>query len=342
MRHLVLPLLTLALALPALAVDGVLEINQTCAVNTGCFAGDAAGFPVTLPLLTGRSYRLTSDLDVGDANSSGLFLGSPHISIDFNGFSLTNTALVAGTGSGITATLSGILVPYATIKNGVIRKWGSRGIDLGSAEGVRVENMTVEGTSGGAIEVGDDAQILSNRVSNNGGSSSSGIVAGANSLISQNVVSGSGQAGIAGGGGCTISANTVSGSGSTGIAAGDSSTVSGNTAYQNGLDGISAIDGATVSGNTANQNGRHGIFAGGGSTVQSNTVRLNGFYGLNLVGSAGYRENVITGTVTATTGTVLSGVNAGGNVCNGSLTCPWASSSSENPRLPRGDATVLA
>ena len=56
----------LALALmasPALAVDGVLEINQTCAVLTGCFAGDAPGFPVTMDSTTpGKSFRLTSDL----------------------------------------------------------------------------------------------------------------------------------------------------------------------------------------------------------------------------------------------------------------------------------------
>ena len=41
-------LLLVALAGPAFAVDGVAEINQTCAVNTGCFAGDFAGFPVTI------------------------------------------------------------------------------------------------------------------------------------------------------------------------------------------------------------------------------------------------------------------------------------------------------
>ena len=32
----------------ASASDGVLEINQTCATQTGCFPGDSAGFPVTL------------------------------------------------------------------------------------------------------------------------------------------------------------------------------------------------------------------------------------------------------------------------------------------------------
>ena len=44
MRTYLLPLyalLLLALAGPALAVDGVAEISQTCAVETGCFSGDA-------------------------------------------------------------------------------------------------------------------------------------------------------------------------------------------------------------------------------------------------------------------------------------------------------------
>jgi hypothetical protein len=48
MRLLLTLLLLLALVPPALAVDGVLEINQTCAEQTGCFTGDAAGFPVTI------------------------------------------------------------------------------------------------------------------------------------------------------------------------------------------------------------------------------------------------------------------------------------------------------
>ena len=37
---------TLILASAAGASDGVIEINQACAENTGCVAGDSAGFPV--------------------------------------------------------------------------------------------------------------------------------------------------------------------------------------------------------------------------------------------------------------------------------------------------------
>jgi hypothetical protein len=44
------------------ASDGQLEINQACAVNTGCFPGDDPGFPVTIT--QPGSYRLTGNLDL--------------------------------------------------------------------------------------------------------------------------------------------------------------------------------------------------------------------------------------------------------------------------------------
>lgn len=73
MRLCLLSLLTLIVtfATPAFAVDGVLEINQTCAVQTGCFSGDTPGFPVTINA-TG-SYRLTSNLNHG-GDEDGLCL----------------------------------------------------------------------------------------------------------------------------------------------------------------------------------------------------------------------------------------------------------------------------
>ena len=45
----------------------------------------------------------------------------------------------------------------------------------------------------------------------------------------------------------------------------------------------------------------------------------NGNYGLHLSTSTGYRDNVVYNNIG---GTVYNGVNAGGNVCNGSTTCP--------------------
>jgi hypothetical protein len=57
MQSFLLTLFFMTLAAPALAVDGVREINQTCAVQMGCFVGDTAGFPVTIDGSAGKSYR---------------------------------------------------------------------------------------------------------------------------------------------------------------------------------------------------------------------------------------------------------------------------------------------
>ena len=96
MRLLLFPLLTLALALPALAVDGVLEINQTCAL-TGCFSGDAAGFPVTLSE-TG-SYRLTGVLTLSDSDETGILVTADDVSIDLNGFGIQGPNQCTGGGA---------------------------------------------------------------------------------------------------------------------------------------------------------------------------------------------------------------------------------------------------
>ena len=52
--------LGLAFCAPALAVDGVIEINQARALAGGVTSGDTPGFPVIID--TAGSYTLTSDL----------------------------------------------------------------------------------------------------------------------------------------------------------------------------------------------------------------------------------------------------------------------------------------
>ena len=65
--------LLLLCAAPTLAVDGVREINAVCAVNTGCFGGDTAGYPVTIT--TAGSYRLTGNLTFTDATGRDIVSG---------------------------------------------------------------------------------------------------------------------------------------------------------------------------------------------------------------------------------------------------------------------------
>lgn len=300
----ILTLLLLALATPAFAADGVHEINQTCAVQTGCFAGDAAGFPVQIT--ASGSYILTSNLTGIPIDIDGIFVSGRLIMIDFNGFSLSSGAFGSGTGNGITGLgVDGQFVSFTTIKNGMIRGFGGIGIALGLAKGIGVENMIFDANAGGGAHVGAEAQILKSVFSSNGGTSilAGGLPPGLGALIEGNVVSGSGEYGIEAGNGSTVLGNTaylngfdgiktngatVSGNtayqnGIVGIRAGFGSTVSGNTAYQNVGTGISADSGSTVSGNTTRDNGNSGMFIGSGSTVSGNTTHNNGHNGIDAV-----------------------------------------------------------
>lgn len=260
MRLLTLFLLTLTLALPVFATDGVLEINQTCAVQTGCFFQDTAGFPVTINGAAGRSYRLTSDLTV-DENTTAIFITASDVGIDLNNFSIVGPVTCSGTP--LTCTH-----PQST---GI----GVKAADA-TRRGISVKNGSITGMGDAGVSLGEQAEVTNLRVRWNSGS---GINVITGSTVSGSVATRNGGIGISGNTGSTFSGNTASQNGSTGIHA-SGSTVSGNTVYQNGGSGIVGFFGSTVSGNTAFSNGTDGIFASGGSIVSDNSARQNGRNGI--------------------------------------------------------------
>lgn len=122
---------------PAQASDGVLEINQTCAIQTGCFAGDSAGLPVTIA--ASGSYRLTSNLAIPNENTDGIQINADDVSIDLNGHAIQGPVTCAGTPLACvpdTGTGRGVFDNVSTrrgssVKNGAISGMGSTGISLG-------------------------------------------------------------------------------------------------------------------------------------------------------------------------------------------------------------------
>ena len=122
MRLLLTSLAVLLLAAPALATDGVLEINQTCAVPTGCFPGDTPGFPVTITSTSSvagaGSFRLTSNLTTTDLNVDGIFISSSRITLDFNGFSLRPPSGSSGTGNGVSGAATASAAPMQRSRTG--------------------------------------------------------------------------------------------------------------------------------------------------------------------------------------------------------------------------------
>lgn len=299
----ILVLILLTLAFPAFAGDGVLEINQTCAVQTGCFPGDTAGFPVTIS--ASGSYRLTSNLNYPSATADAINLAASDVALDLNGNTIkgTNTCTVGPSGWVTSCSESsffgGAIVPAGVrhrVTNG--RVVGARGIGIRLGDASEVRNVQVSDCSDDGIRVGWRSSISSVSAIGNGGS---GIVGQQGSvLVRDSIAINNGFEGI------FLSVGSIS---------------SGNMANANELFGITVGAGSTASGNTANGNGQSGIRSDLGSTISGNTVLGNAGFGLSLGPQSGYRENVISSNTGGTVdGTGL--VNLGSNACNGSATCP--------------------
>ena len=159
----------------ALASDGTIEINQLC-VNTGCFDGDTAGFPVQIT--SPGSYRLTSDLDVrslsSPQNRDAIAISSNNVSLDLNGFSLigpvscsgaTPTCSPLGSGIGIVGTT---LIRNITIENGAIVGFGEDGININGSP-ILIRDMQINNNSDAGIVAISGGRFLDNDISGNGG-----------------------------------------------------------------------------------------------------------------------------------------------------------------------------
>src|SRR5262249_14150677 len=90
---LLLSLLAAIAALPAYAVDGVIEINHARALAGGVTPGDGAGYPVTLS--QPGSYRLTGSLSA-PAGTDAISITAARVSLDLNGFRIGSTSGAGG------------------------------------------------------------------------------------------------------------------------------------------------------------------------------------------------------------------------------------------------------
>jgi hypothetical protein len=237
----------LALVAPALASDGVLEINQACAVNTGCFAGDTPGFPVTITGTGGGSYQLTSNLELSNPNTDGIQILTNNVTLDLGGFMIRCRTFSFPTFSpcGLSGPSDGVRVD-----------------NNDAAWGAEIRNGSIVGMSTGVYALRPSV-VRNLRVSECGGS---GIVMISASIISDNMV------------------------------------------FNNGSSGISSTPGPDY----------------GTSIVERNLVFSNGGFGLlnaQFVSNV-YRDNVFSGNSAGVVGGFPGSLNGGGNVCNGSLTCP--------------------
>ena len=242
------------LATSTWAGDGVLEINQTCAKETGCFPGDTPGYPVTITGAAGRSYRLTSDLGVSGQNTTAIEIAARDTTIDLAGFRITCTSFTppstlqpcseAGPGTG-----AGIVVD-----------------DESTSTGVEVGNGSIFGMPGDGVVLGRRGVLRDLRVSENGGD---GIRTGSSSIVSGNNVFENGSTEITASAYCLISGNTVFSAMGTGISADDGSLIERNSVTILAGTALSLSGGAGYRGNSlrAFTSARFGVNLGGNLCV---------------------------------------------------------------------------
>ena len=246
----------------ALAVDGVVLIDQNRALAGSITPGDAAGFPVTIS--QPGSYRLSGNLTVPDQNTTAILITASHVTIDLNGFAILgptdcsgnlNPCAAAGTGRGIatpgTPFLSGGNVPVfnVTIRNGTVQGMGDLGIFLqGDSHLVEQMHVRSNGNGGILIESSQDAGtsiVQNNTLQRNGRSADANaarngiqVLRGA---VRNNVVDASGTSGI----------NVSIGS------------VSYNVSTRNAFGGVNLGSGTSYVGNVFRDNAPQDVLGGG-------------------------------------------------------------------------------
>jgi hypothetical protein len=150
MKPLVSLTFAISLACPALAVDGVVLINQSNALAGNVTPGDAPGFPVTISV--SGSYRLSSNLTVPDANTTAIDIAADDVTIDLNGYSILGPTVCSGSPVTCSPTGGGNGVhsvnKHTSVSNGAIQGMGGYGVLLTGQFGPLVDNITT--TSNGS------------------------------------------------------------------------------------------------------------------------------------------------------------------------------------------------
>lgn len=280
----------------------LVDVEPRIAINVTNTPGDPPtdASPSTFKISQPGSYYLTANL-AGEAGKAGIEIAADNVTLDLNGFTVSN----AGT-NGITATTAN--QTNTVIRNGTVQLSAQDGIDLNGSTNARVENVTSTFNVGFGIEVGNRATVvrclarangnhgitasneclISDCVSsvnvNAGTNNPRGIVAGFRSVVSRCVVNDNEGNGIVVGIACRVTDCTSSGSSFTGIVAGQGSVISGCISQSN-TTGFSADFGSTYVACTARDNSGSG-FSVNGSSIATDCTALNNNIGFDTFTNA--------------------------------------------------------
>jgi len=282
------------------AGDGAYEINQAC-IDTGCFPGDTASFPVTIT--TPGTYRLSSNLTVPDISTGAIVVQANDVSIELGGFRIVGPITCAGTPTTCTPVVSGS---------------GAVGIDgwLYAPTNLVVRNGSIVGMGTGLL-LSYDGRAEGVKAMQNG---DAGIRARSGAAVVNSTGTANGHIGIEGGliDGCTVSRNPQYGLATQGGGSVVRNVVvQGNTGYGMYLTSGTSIVGASVSGNDV------GILSLGGAQVVDSVFKNNTLFAIQntqgtlAVGRSTFVDNNSGGA--QWDGTI---VQLQPNLCGSSTACP--------------------
>jgi len=171
---------------PALAVDGVIEINQARALAGGVSSGDAAGFPVSLN--SRATYRLTSDLNV-PLSTDGIYVDVDDVTIDLNGFNIVSS------GGAFHDGINANIVKNLEVRNGTIRGFGRSAVfQVLPSQGWRL--IGVRAISNGVLGFELEGTVNLIRHCFAQGHSSIGFRTGDGSLVEESIARSNGDVGL--------------------------------------------------------------------------------------------------------------------------------------------------
>lgn len=273
---------------PVLAGDGRLEINQTCALDSGCFQGDDGGFPVQIT--EPGSYRLTSNLDLSAAaqpeSTHAVLIETSDVSIDLAGFTIAGTnSCTHDAGRPVTGC------DNEGFANGIVSNLGERNIT--------VRNGTVQGMTTFGISLAiPGAEVIGVEVRDNGGG---GVGLGPDALVRDVSAVENGEAGV--------------------IVLERGSIIQSRAAF-NGTQGFEAGDGSLIAESVAVTNDDVGFLVGGATLIKDCVARFNLLNGVEMQEHSSVVDSVLVGNQAeaiecaeggAVKGNMLNG-NVGGDI----------------------------
>ncbi len=261
------------------------EIEPRIAINEINTPGNADGvYRITQP----GSYYLTSNL-VTPGSRNGIVIASDNVTLDLNGFTLSQDPAGTGFPAGIRA-----LVPVRnfTVRNGTVR--GYRGYSVtGNFENSTFHDLAVMDSLGGQLEIGASDGVIVRNVRTRATTGETGIQVGPGSLVESCTTEG-GTIGITVGTGSIVRSCVVVAPGATGISATASLVID------------CTVSGGTSTSSTANA----GISVTLGGRIERCFVRST----LAPAVVASGRTQVVDSTITSCARGVLTSSTGGGRV----------------------------